>query len=90
MVVAEAAGEYGIRPAPDRLPGLLSGSAPDGRTVGNRLRLGIRPDDRQAEVARLLALGARHADVGRNGDGSWGVLAGPEGDEFRAPSSRRT
>ncbi|MFB6952949.1 VOC family protein, partial [Streptomyces niveus] len=35
-----------------------------------------------AEVERLLALGARRADVGQTGDESWVVLADPEGNEF--------
>src|SRR5690606_36632543 len=40
------------------------------------------------EVARLLALGARHADVGQSGEESWVVLADPEGNEFCVLSSR--
>ncbi|MFH8404439.1 VOC family protein [Streptomyces sp. NPDC018019] len=38
--------------------------------------------DRDAELARLLALGAVPADVGQSGDESWRVLADPEGNEF--------
>jgi hypothetical protein len=42
-----------------------------------------------AEVRRLLALGASHADVGQTGDEGFVVLADPEGNEFcllrRAP-----
>ena len=37
--------------------------------------------DQQAEVERLLALGARRADVGQ-GDVPWVVLQDPEGNEF--------
>jgi hypothetical protein len=48
----------------------------------------LRPDDQQAEVTRLLGLGARHADVGQ-GTQSWVVLADPEGNEFCVLSSRR-
>jgi Glyoxalase-like domain len=33
-------------------------------------------------VARLLALGARHADVGQGSEVSWVVMADPEGNEF--------
>jgi catechol 2,3-dioxygenase-like lactoylglutathione lyase family enzyme len=36
----------------------------------------------EAEVARLLALGATRADVGQNGDEGFTVLADPEGNEF--------
>ncbi|MFD9290165.1 VOC family protein [Streptomyces sp. NPDC060030] len=38
--------------------------------------------DQDAELARLLALGAVHADVGQSGEESWYVLADPEGNEF--------
>ncbi|MGW0729833.1 VOC family protein [Streptomyces sp. GbtcB7] len=81
-VVNDSPEEYEIRPEPDRLPGLLFGPAPEGKTVKNRLHLDFRPDDRDAEVERFLALGARHADVGQRGDEPWVVLADPEGNEF--------
>ncbi|WP_030801205.1 VOC family protein, partial [Streptomyces sp. NRRL F-3273] len=42
----------------------------------------FRPDDRDAEVERLLALGARHTDIGQRRDEPWVVLADPEGNEF--------
>jgi hypothetical protein len=38
--------------------------------------------DVDAEVARLLALGATHADVGQRGDEGFVVLRDPEGNEF--------
>jgi len=38
--------------------------------------------DQDAELARLLALGARPADVGQTGTEGWHVLADPEGNEF--------
>jgi catechol 2,3-dioxygenase-like lactoylglutathione lyase family enzyme len=49
-----------------------------------RLHFDVNPTDRDqdAELARLLALGARRADVGQTGDESWHVLADPEGNEF--------
>lgn len=37
--------------------------------------------DQQTEVERLLALGARHVDIGQ-GDVPWVVLADPDGNEF--------
>jgi len=63
-------------------PGLIFGTAPDRKTVKNRLHIDLDPDDQAAEVARLLALGARHADVGQGDDVPWVVLADPEGNEF--------
>ncbi|MBY8877994.1 VOC family protein [Actinacidiphila acidipaludis] len=48
----------------------------------NRLHLDLTGgDDQAAEVGRLLALGARRADIGQ-GDVPWEVLADPEGNEF--------
>ncbi|MEV6486439.1 VOC family protein [Streptomyces sp. NPDC051576] len=88
VVVGEAPDEFEIRPEPDRLPGLLFVPVPESRTVKNRLHLDFRPDDQEAEVIRLLALGARTADVGQ-GERSWVVLADPEGNEFCVLRSRR-
>lgn len=82
VVVCESDDEYEIRPEPDRMPGLLFVPVPEKKTVKNRLHLDFRPDDRDAEVERFLALGARHADVGQRGDESWVTLADPEGNEF--------
>ncbi|MET7312462.1 VOC family protein [Streptomyces sp. NPDC005134] len=38
--------------------------------------------DQDAELARLLALGAVPVDIGQTGEESWHVLADPEGNEF--------
>ncbi len=48
------------------------------------LHIDVSPTDRDqdAELARLLAVGARPADIGQVGDESWHVLADPEGNEF--------
>ena len=79
--------EFEIRPTPDRLPGLLFVPVPERKTIKNRLHLDFRSDDRDAEVERLLALGATRADVGQ-GEQSWVVLADPEGNEFCVLGSR--
>ncbi len=81
-VVFEAdPGEFEIRPTTDRRPGLLFAKVDEPKTAKNRLHLDFRPDDRDAEVERLLALGATRTDVGQ-GEQSWVVLADPEGNEF--------
>jgi hypothetical protein len=69
-----------------RTPGGLAvdfGRVPESKTVKNRLHLDLRPVDRshEAEVGRLIGLGARRADVGQ-GEVPWVVLADPEGNEF--------
>ena len=69
------------------MPGLLFVPVPEPKTIKNRLHLDFRPDDLDAEVERLLALGATRADVG-HGDQPWVVLADPEGNEFCVLSSR--
>ncbi len=50
----------------------------------SRLHIDLNATDRDqdAELERLLALGARPADVGQTGDESWHVLADPEGNTF--------
>lgn len=82
VVVDQAEDEFEIRPSPDEVPGLLFGLAPDEKIIKNRLHLDFRPADQVAEVDRLVALGATHADVGQTGDEPWVVLADPEGNEF--------
>jgi glyoxalase superfamily protein len=65
-------------------PGFDLIAVPEAKTVKNRLHLDLRADNstQDVEVARLLALGARPADVGQGPDVSWVVLADPEGNEF--------
>ena len=53
----------------------------DEKVVKNRIHLDFRPDDQQAEVDRVIGMGARHVDIGQ-GEQSWVVLADPEGNEF--------
>jgi len=57
---------------------------PERKTVKNRLHLDLRADGgtTEAELERLLALGARRVDVGQGPDVTWVVLADPEGNEF--------
>jgi len=71
-----------VRQAPV-VPALVFVTVPEGKAVKNRLHLDVRPADGsiEAEVARLVALGARRADVGQ-GSQPWAVLADPEGNEF--------
>jgi len=56
----------------------------DAKTVKNRVHLDLTTSaaDRDAEIGRLLALGARRVDIGQTGQESWTVLADPEGNEF--------
>jgi hypothetical protein len=65
IVVNDDPEEFEIRPAADRLPGLLFARVPEHKTIKNRLHLDFRPDDRDAEVERLRGLGATQAVVDR-------------------------
>jgi predicted enzyme related to lactoylglutathione lyase len=88
QIVHEAPDEVEIRRTPDELPGLLFTPVPDAKTVKNRLHIDLRPDDQEAEVERLVDMGARLADIGQH-DVSWVVLADPEGNEFCVLASRK-
>ncbi len=74
-----------------RAPSLLFAPVPEDKTVKNRLHIDVNPRDRdqEAEVERLLLLGARRADVGQGDDVSWVVMADPEGNEFCVLRSRK-
>jgi hypothetical protein len=89
VVVNDDPEEFEIRPSADRVPGLLFVAVPDPKSVKNRLHLDFRPDDRDAEVVRLLSLGATRADVGQ-GARSWVVLVDPESNEFCVLGSRES
>ena len=63
---------------------LLFLKVPEPKTVKNRVHLCLRPTtSREAEVERLLGLGATLVADRRKPDGTgWVVLADPEGNEF--------
>ena len=65
-------------------PTLVLSPSTDPRAGKLRLHIDVNATDRDqdAELDRLLALGARPADVGQGGTESWHVLADPEGNEF--------
>ncbi|MFZ0140407.1 MAG: VOC family protein [Aeromicrobium sp.] len=58
------------------------GAAPSSEHL--RLHFDVNPVDREqdAELERLMSLGARPADVGQTGNEPWHVLQDPEGNEF--------
>jgi hypothetical protein len=49
-----------------RYPGLYFVPVPEHKTVKNRLHIDLDPDELDAEVERIIALGARRGDVGRS------------------------
>ena len=68
----------------------------DDKVVKNRVHLdlnpggGSSPAERQAEIDRIITLGATRVDIGQQGDESWTVLADPEGNEFCVLRPKRT
>jgi predicted enzyme related to lactoylglutathione lyase len=83
-ILSERDREIVIGPSDDAPVGMCFMPVADGKTVKNRLHLDLTTsaEDRDAEIERLLALGARRVDIGQTGDESWTVLADPEGNEF--------
>ena len=67
-----------------RISELVLDAADPGRLAAFWSEVDVNATDRdqEAELKRLLALGARPADVGQTGAESWHVLADPEGNEF--------
>ncbi|MCU1613831.1 MAG: hypothetical protein JWO98_1371 [Frankiales bacterium] len=70
-------------PDPGR-PRLLFQKVPEAKTVKNRLHLDLRfgADRQEAEVARLVGMGATELWRAAQGPHSWVTLADPEGNEF--------
>ena len=69
----------------DAEPRLLFIEVPEGKQVKNRIHLDLEPTDRarDAEIERVIALGAKPLNDFRKEDGTgWLVLADPEGNEF--------
>jgi hypothetical protein len=80
-ILYETVDEVIIGRHPRDYPGMCFLPVADTKVVKNRLHIDIDPDDQDAEVDRLIALGARRIDIGQ-GAATWVVLADPEGNEF--------
>ena len=82
--------ETAIR-APDLTGPMITWGPPLAQKVGkNRLHLDIAPTDhvdQQAEVDRLVALGAKRIDIGQ-GEVDWVVMTDPDDNEFCVLSPR--
>ena len=70
-------------PEPGR-PRVLFQQVPEAKAGKNRLHLDVRigPERQEAEVARLVELGATELWRGSQGPHSWVTMADPEGNEF--------
>ena len=83
-ILSEREREIVIGPAEDAPIGMCFMPVTGAKTVKNRVHLDLTSSaaDRDQEIDRLLALGARRVDIGQTGAESWTVLADPEGNEF--------
>jgi hypothetical protein len=71
-------------PEVGRIPDMLFLKNPDKKSVKNRLHFDLRPQNQEAEVARLESLGAKRIEIGQSdySETTWVVMADPEGNEF--------
>jgi hypothetical protein len=83
-VLSERENEIVIGTGQNAAAGVCFMPVTDPRTVKNRVHLDLTSSaaDRDQEIERLLALGARRAGIGQADAESWTVLADPEGNEF--------
>ena len=75
--------EYVVLPLSDGMPRLYFQTVPEPKPAKNRVHLDVSPDsdDKQAELARLVGLGAT-VTADQPPDAGWIVMADPEGNEF--------
>jgi predicted enzyme related to lactoylglutathione lyase len=81
----ETPGEIGLSPTDGTTFGILFEPVNETKVGKNLIHLDLTTtsiEDQKESAARLVALGARHVDFGRNPDDEHVVLADPEGNEF--------
>ena len=91
QVVYESDDEMVIAKDENTYPAILFGTVPEAKSIKNRLHIDLNPDDQDAEVERLIGLGARRVEVGQSKAAEpvrWVVLADPEGNEFCVLTAR--
>ena len=91
-VLSERENEIVIGPDDEAPVGMCFMPVADAKRVKNRVHLDLTTsaDDRDQEIERLIALGARRVDIGQTGAESWTVLADPEGNEFCVVRPKKT
>lgn len=81
VVTIDSHEEFEIRPTAESTPGMIFTPVPEAKTAKNRVHPDFRPRNQRAEVERLLAMGARRADIGQ-GEQPWVVLLDPQSNDF--------
>lgn len=88
VIVNDTVEDFEIHESSDRVPGIIFEDVGETKQQKNRVHLDFQTTDQEAEVQRLLRLGASRVDVGQ-GNVSWVVLADPEGNEFCVLAARQ-
>lgn len=70
------------RSNPDGQPAMMFIKVPEGKAVKNRVHLDLRTEDREAEVVRLIELGATVRSEHDEWGVRWTTMTDPEGNEF--------
>jgi predicted enzyme related to lactoylglutathione lyase len=91
-ILSERPREVVIGPEESAPVGICFMPVGDAKMVKNRLHLDLTcgPEDREAEIDRILSLGGRRVNIGQSGTESWTVLADPEGNEFCVVRPKQT
>ena len=63
-------------------PRLVFHRVPEAKTAKNRMHMDVMTSDYEAELGRLLSLGASKLNEMSAGSARWTTLADPEGNEF--------
>lgn len=61
---------------------MLFFKVPEPKTVKNRMHIDLATRDPEAEIARLVSLGATKIEYRQGNGTSWTVMLDPEGNEF--------
>ena len=71
------------------LPALGFQQVPEPKGIKNRVHIDFTADDREAEVDRLISLGAARIDDHEVADLRWTVMGDPDGNEFCVVQARK-
>ncbi len=83
--IDESSDEVGLVPTDGTRFGIVFEPIPEQKVGKNRVHLDLTTTsirDQEEKVARLVALGGRHIDIGQRSEEGHVVLADPEGNEF--------
>jgi hypothetical protein len=80
--ITDSSDFHAVLTDPDSPVAFLIAKVPEGKTAKNRMHLDFGTEDRAAEVARLVSLGATEHETHDLYGFNWTVMRDPEGNEF--------